>query len=185
MGLGLVTHSEGHARRTVRSPKILFYSPQAEFSAISCLRRFRAACTASIRCCNLLIASGAFQQLTDLRIEFGQTVEAAVAQTAEQPSLDDQHRDFDFCLVTRPARPSRQDRGVVNDRSLKNAINLRTPRSSWTTLFSSSGADGRSRYSSDSSTIFCWRSGSYMHSPRRKTAPAVFSFKSADLNPSE
>ena len=53
------------------------------------------------------------QQLTDRRVEFGQTVEAAVAQAAEQPSLDDQHRDFDFRLVTRPARPCRQDRGVV------------------------------------------------------------------------
>jgi hypothetical protein len=28
------------------------------------------------------------QQLTDRRVEFGQTVEAAVAQAAEQPSLD-------------------------------------------------------------------------------------------------
>jgi hypothetical protein len=39
-----------------------------------------------------------------------------VAQAAEQPSLDDQHRDFDFRLVTRPARPCRQDRGVVMGR---------------------------------------------------------------------
>jgi hypothetical protein len=35
------------------------------------------------------------QQLADRRIEFGQTVEATVAQAAEQPSLDNQHRDFD------------------------------------------------------------------------------------------
>src|SRR5205823_1057696 len=32
------------------------------------------------------------QQLTDRRIEFGQTVEATVPQAAEQPSLDNQHR---------------------------------------------------------------------------------------------
>src|SRR6516165_6361069 len=56
------------------------------------------------------------QQLTERCIEFGQTVEAAVAQAAEQPSLDDQHGDFDFRLVTRPARPCRQDRGVVMGR---------------------------------------------------------------------
>src|SRR5690348_5005805 len=31
------------------------------------------------------------QQLTDRGVEFGQTVEATVAQAAEQPSLDDQH----------------------------------------------------------------------------------------------
>ena len=53
-------------------------------------------------------------QLTDRRVEFGQTVEAAVAQAAEQPSLDDQHRDFDFRLVTRPARPCWQARGRVD-----------------------------------------------------------------------
>jgi hypothetical protein len=45
------------------------------------------------------------QQLADRGIEFSQTVEAAVAQAAKQPSLDDQHRDFDFRLVARPARP--------------------------------------------------------------------------------
>src|ERR1700756_708971 len=44
------------------------------------------------------------QQLTDRHVEFGQTVEAAVTQAAEQPSLDDQHCDFDFRLVARPAR---------------------------------------------------------------------------------
>ena len=53
------------------------------------------------------------QQLTDRCIEFGQTVEATVAQAAEQPSLDNQHRDFDLRLVTRPPRPCRQDRSVV------------------------------------------------------------------------
>src|ERR1700736_3866561 len=58
------------------------------------------------------------QQLADRRIEFGQTVEATVAQAAEQPSLDDQHRNFDLCLVPRPPRPRRQDRGVVMDRHL-------------------------------------------------------------------
>jgi len=58
------------------------------------------------------------QQLTDRLIEFGQTVEAAVPQAAEQPSLDDQHCDFDFRLVARPARPGRQDRGVVMGRHL-------------------------------------------------------------------
>ena len=39
------------------------------------------------------------QQLTDRSVEFGQTVEAAVAQAAEQPSLDNQHCDFDLRLV--------------------------------------------------------------------------------------
>src|SRR5207302_3952851 len=53
------------------------------------------------------------QQLTDRRIEFGQTIEATVPQTAEKPSLDDQHRDFDFRLVARPPRPCRQDGGIV------------------------------------------------------------------------
>src|ERR1700730_12248331 len=53
------------------------------------------------------------QQLTARRVEFGQTVEAAVAQAAEQPSLDDQRRDFDFRLVARPARPCWQDRSIV------------------------------------------------------------------------
>src|SRR5271169_1740001 len=38
------------------------------------------------------------QQLADCRIEFSQTVEATVTQAAEQPSLDDQHRDFDPSL---------------------------------------------------------------------------------------
>jgi hypothetical protein len=58
------------------------------------------------------------QQLADRGIEFSQTVEAAVAQAAKQPSLDDQHRDFDFRLVARPARPGWQDRGIVVGRHL-------------------------------------------------------------------
>ena len=41
-----------------------------------------------------------------------------MAQAAEQPSLDDQHRDFDLRLVARPARPCRQDRGIVMGRHL-------------------------------------------------------------------
>ena len=53
------------------------------------------------------------QQLADRGIEFSQTVEAAVAQAAEQPSLDEQHRDFDFRLVARPARSRWQDRGII------------------------------------------------------------------------
>jgi hypothetical protein len=44
------------------------------------------------------------QQLADRRIEFGQTVEAAMAQAAEQPALDDRHRDFSLCLVARGRR---------------------------------------------------------------------------------
>jgi hypothetical protein len=40
------------------------------------------------------------QQLADRGIEFGQTVEATVAQAAEQPSFDDQNRDLDLRLVT-------------------------------------------------------------------------------------
>src|SRR5262249_35223805 len=38
------------------------------------------------------------QQLADRCIQFGQTVEATVAQPPEQPALDDQHRDLDFRL---------------------------------------------------------------------------------------
>src|SRR2546423_12724892 len=58
------------------------------------------------------------QQLADRGIEFSQTVEATVAQAAEQPSLDDQHRDFDLRLVARPARSCRQDRGIIMGRHL-------------------------------------------------------------------
>ena len=58
------------------------------------------------------------QQLSDRRVEFGQTVEAAVAQAAEQPSLDNQHCHFDFRLVARPARPCWQDRSIVVGRHL-------------------------------------------------------------------
>src|SRR5215831_11393770 len=43
------------------------------------------------------------QQRADRRIQFGQTVEATMAQAPEQPALDDQHRDFDLRLVARPA----------------------------------------------------------------------------------
>src|SRR5512147_1563945 len=45
------------------------------------------------------------QQLADRRIEFGQTVKAAMAQAAEQPALDDQHRRLNLGLVAGPARP--------------------------------------------------------------------------------
>src|SRR5215472_6159333 len=45
------------------------------------------------------------QQLADRTIEFGQTVEAPMAQAAEQPSLDDQHRDFDLRLLSSPQLP--------------------------------------------------------------------------------
>ena len=66
------------------------------------------------------------QQLADRRVEFGQAVEAAMAQPAEQPALDDQHRDFDLRLVARPARSCRQDRGVVMGRHLGvGAVDLR------------------------------------------------------------
>src|SRR5512144_301539 len=40
------------------------------------------------------------QQLADRRIEFGQTVKAAMPQSAEQPALDDQHRRLTLGLVT-------------------------------------------------------------------------------------
>ena len=58
------------------------------------------------------------QQLADRRIQLGQAVEAAMAQAAEQPPLDDQHATFDLSLVARPARPGRQDRGAVMRRHL-------------------------------------------------------------------
>jgi hypothetical protein len=45
------------------------------------------------------------QQLADRGIEFSQTVEATVAQAAEQPSLDNQHRDF--ALYTEPFQTKR------------------------------------------------------------------------------
>src|SRR5215831_14841740 len=41
-----------------------------------------------------------------------------MAQTTEQPSLDDQHRDFDLRFVARSARPCRQDRGIIMCRHL-------------------------------------------------------------------
>ena len=41
-----------------------------------------------------------------------------MAQSAQQPALDDQHRGFDFRLVARPARPCRQDRRIVMRRHL-------------------------------------------------------------------
>jgi hypothetical protein len=41
-----------------------------------------------------------------------------VAQATEQPSLDDQHRDFDLRLVAWPTGPCRQDRGIVMRRHL-------------------------------------------------------------------
>jgi hypothetical protein len=58
------------------------------------------------------------QQLADRRIELGQTVKAAMPQPAQQPGLDNQHCGLDFGLVARPARPCRQDRGVVMRRHL-------------------------------------------------------------------
>jgi hypothetical protein len=36
-----------------------------------------------------------------------------VAYAAEQSSLDDQHRDFDFRFAAWPTQPCRQDRGIV------------------------------------------------------------------------
>ena len=49
-----------------------------------------------------------------------------MAQSAQKPALDNQHRGFDFRLVARPARPSQQDRGVVMRRHLGvAAIDLR------------------------------------------------------------
>jgi hypothetical protein len=47
-----------------------------------------------------------------------QTVEATVTQSAEQPSLNDQHRDLDLRLITRPVWSGRQDRGIVMGRHL-------------------------------------------------------------------
>ena len=66
------------------------------------------------------------QQFADRRVEFGQAVEAAMAQPAEQPTLDDQHRHLDFRLVARPPRSCRQDRRVVMRRHFGvGAVDLR------------------------------------------------------------
>ena len=53
------------------------------------------------------------QQLADRRVELGQAVKAAMAQTTQEPALDDQHRHLDLRLVARPARSGRQDGRVV------------------------------------------------------------------------
>ena len=66
------------------------------------------------------------EQLADRLVQFGQAVEAAMAQPAEQPALDDQHAGLDLGLVARPARPGRQDGGVVMRRHLGiGAVDLR------------------------------------------------------------
>ena len=66
------------------------------------------------------------EQLADRSVEFGQAVEAAMAQPAQQPALDDQHRRLDFRFVARAARPGRQDRGLIMRRHLGvGAVDLR------------------------------------------------------------
>ena len=49
----------------------------------------------------------------------GEALEPDVAQPAEQPALDDQHRPLDLRLVLRTARPGRQHAGAVMPRHLR------------------------------------------------------------------
>src|SRR6266436_886973 len=49
----------------------------------------------------------AHHQIGDDGVQFGQTVEAAVAQASEQPALDNTHASLDLGLVARPPRSSR------------------------------------------------------------------------------
>src|ERR1700719_1426473 len=66
------------------------------------------------------------QHLADPRVELGQAVKAAMAQTTQEPALDDQHRHLDLRLVARPARSGRQDGRVVMRRHLGiGAVDLR------------------------------------------------------------
>jgi hypothetical protein len=55
----------------------------------------------------------AHEEIGDRRVEFGETVEAAMAQAAEQPALHDQNAALDLGLVARLARPRRQDGAAV------------------------------------------------------------------------
>jgi len=66
------------------------------------------------------------QKLADRRVELGQAVEAAMAQPAQEPALDDQHGGLDLRFVARPPRAGRQDSGVVMGRHVRvGAIDLR------------------------------------------------------------
>jgi hypothetical protein len=58
------------------------------------------------------------QHLADRGVEFGQAVKATMAQPAEQPALDDQHRRLDLGFIAGAARPCRQDRRIVMRRHL-------------------------------------------------------------------
>ena len=58
------------------------------------------------------------QKLADRRVDIGKTVKDPMAQPPQKPSLDDQHRLFDFCLIPRAPRPCRQNRGAVMRRHL-------------------------------------------------------------------
>jgi hypothetical protein len=53
------------------------------------------------------------QELADRLVELGQAIEPTVAQSAQQPALDDQYAGFDLGLVPRPAWSRRQDGHVV------------------------------------------------------------------------
>src|SRR5205823_1173915 len=53
------------------------------------------------------------EQIADLRIQLGEAVEPAIAQTTDQPAFDDQHAGFDFWLIAWPAWPGRQHGGAV------------------------------------------------------------------------
>jgi hypothetical protein len=48
------------------------------------------------------------QKLADRRVELGQAVEAAMAQPAQKPALDDQHGGLDLRFVARPPRAGRR-----------------------------------------------------------------------------
>ncbi len=57
-------------------------------------------------------------EIGDRRVDFDQAVKDAVAQPPQQPSLDDQHRLFDFRFVARALRPGWQNGGPKMRRHL-------------------------------------------------------------------
>jgi hypothetical protein len=60
----------------------------------------------------------AFEQLADRCVQLGEAVEPSVAQTTDEPALDDQYASFDLGLVARPSWPGRQYSGAVVRRHL-------------------------------------------------------------------
>src|SRR5262252_5411609 len=53
------------------------------------------------------------EQLADRRVQLRKAVEPVIAQTTDEPALDNQHASFDLCLVAWSAWPGRQHGGAV------------------------------------------------------------------------